>query len=111
MTTIKIKTVEELIHGNSTYEFTFGEWVQAHGWDVEKAVQAFDELFDGDGPYPVLKQPDAIDEYGNDTEDAVWDGGFALTDGVVEYVGFEGPCGSGVERKRVVLANDIIEMY
>lgn len=101
------KTAEQLVtwDGGNQTNFTFGEWVQAHGWNVQAAVSALNALFE-DNVQPYLDQPEIEDEC-----DGVWDGSFTMEDGQPWYVGSDGPHGATGTRKRRVLANDTITLY
>lgn len=99
------KTVAELL---ACGEMSWGAWVEAHGWDVKKAVAAMEHLTVEGDAYFYLIQPEVTDE-----EDGVWDGGveYREMDGLVWYVGGDGPSGgSGAKRERQVIADDRFEV-
>lgn len=99
---VTLRTPETLLKQE---EFTFGEWVQAHGWDVAKAIAALDKAMEDD-LCPSLQQHE--DDAG---DNGVWDGGFEMVNGSPMFVGNDGPSGgSGVIRQRVIRAIDVIEM-
>lgn len=87
--------------------FSFGAWVAAHGGNLEAAITALQTLVE-EGECMHLQQPELAPEEQEDL--GVWDGNYALINGIPFYVGSDGPCGGtpGVVRKRAITHYDQI---
>jgi len=104
---VHVKTADEL---SNLSQFTFGEWVQAHNWDVRRAVDALND--DDDEIRYTLHQQN---------EDEMIDEGFDVVEYlaphskkeriVVVYQGNNGPSGGYQNVSREILATDVILTY